>query len=100
VTTAGRSVSRHSLDGTLDMRNHKCRKLIAPRCCQRLCWQTFTHPFAAIQVDGGLLELDGRGLRCTSRGVRVIDAILPDLMVALEKYGAGGRLADAVHLDV
>jgi hypothetical protein len=59
-----------------------------------------THSFAAIQVDEGLLELDSRGLRCTSRGVRVIDAILPDLMVALEQYGAGGRLADAVHLDV
>lgn len=39
-----------------------------------------------IQVASKLLLLDDRGLRCTREGLRVVDAMLPDLVLALERY--------------
>nr|XP_054773798.1 radical S-adenosyl methionine domain-containing protein 1, mitochondrial-like [Lytechinus pictus] len=60
-------------------------------------WQQFSpedHPrdvfgpssFTKGAINSGLVELDDRGLRCTHRGLNVLDSILPELTEILDSH--------------
>ncbi|XP_033748642.1 radical S-adenosyl methionine domain-containing protein 1, mitochondrial-like isoform X2 [Pecten maximus] len=54
------------------------------RCPDHTLWSVFQGPTIASLINTQFIILDNRGLRTTKKGMAVLDAMLPDLIIAIE----------------
>lgn len=103
VETFGHATRKHTLQSSPDiLRELLLTGLRVPQGVLDRTWMQFgadvslgdlfgPSQFVSEATDAGWMELDSRGLRCTEKGLNLLDSFMPNLIEILDSYYDGER---------